>query len=352
MREKAIPVCVCSRFTLFWLAVLLLPLFVAGCTLTEEKLEQKATRNLQKLKGVYAEVDAAVFSPEGIQEYQVKQWLQFPVRWRVQVTTEAGEQFFICDGEHVYVFHPGFDDHYRLSGDVAAELAPPFSLVAYLETYLKTETRTFMGKRTENDRSYYLVIYEHSGGNETVHLQLDEKTLFPTTVETYLNDQLLNRLTCTNFELNPDFGEDLFEYDAVGEAEVSSHCLIRPLSLDEAKNDWPYPIYTPQHLPKGCFLFVISQSEEDGRNQLAFIYKGDEHFSFIQRPKYDSSLYRAVATREVMIGNNSGYFHENQAGELATLWWSDEATEFILSGSLTLEEMLEVAESVKVTEEN
>ena len=96
--------------------ILLLSLLFSGCGMNGNRLEQNATKKLEKLKGYYAEVEAVVFSLEGEQHYQVKQWFLAPSRWRVEVTTAAGEQVFICDGSQIYVYQTGFDDFYREIG--------------------------------------------------------------------------------------------------------------------------------------------------------------------------------------------------------------------------------------------
>ncbi|MDW7650741.1 MAG: DUF4367 domain-containing protein [Bacillota bacterium] len=347
MRETGSRTFLRSRAACLLVLALLLSVLAAGCSMSEERLQKKAAKTMAKMKGYYAELDAVVFSPEDEQNYSVRQWLQNPDRWRVEVTTEAGGQFFICDGEQVFIYQPGFDDYYRLAGDATEELSPPFMLTGYLEAYLRAKTHSFGGLRTAGDESYYFVTYKTQGRNESVHLWLDKKTLFPMIVETYLDESLLNRLSCTLLQPGVDFADDIFEYQPPDEGEVASLCLIRPLSLDDAQQDWPYPVYVPEYVPQGCFLFVISQSEEADQEQLIFIYKGDQHFTFVQRPKTETEAYRAESSRQLIIGEMTGFYHENLSDELATLYWSDNTMEFILTGSLTMEEMVRIAASVK-----
>lgn len=327
--------------------ILLLSLLFSGCGMNGNRLEQNATKKLEKLKGYYAEVEAVVFSLEGEQHYQVKQWLLAPSRWRVEVTTDVGEQVFICDGSQIYVYQPGFDDFYRVDVNTEKELAAPFLLSGYLEQFIATKTHNFQGERNENGQTYYLVAYE-SGASyiEKVQLWLDKKTFFPMKIETYVEEELISRITCSRLEVTTRFDESLFQFAAPGVGEVASYCLIRPLSLDEAGENWHHPVYVPEYVPTGCFLFVVSSGEENGTEQLILIYKGDHHFSLVQRLK-GSPPYQTEATRKVLIGSTTAYYQENQTDDLATLWWSHQETDFILTGTLPLEEMVRIAFSIK-----
>lgn len=327
--------------------IVLLSLLFSGCGMDGDRLEQKATQKLEKLKGYYAEVDAVVFSLEGEQHYQVKQWFLAPSRWRVEVTTAAGEQVFICDGSQIYVYQPGFNDFYRVDVNTEKKLAAPFLLSGYLEQFIATKTLNFQGERNEDGQTYYLISYEHSASFvEKVQLWLDKKTFFPMKIETYIDDELISRIICSRLELTTKFDESLFKFESPGTGEVASYCLIRPLSLDEAGENWLHPVYVPEYVPSGCFLFVVSRGEENGKKQLILTYKGDHHFSLVQRSK-GGPPYQAEATRKVLIGSTTAYYHKNQTDDLATLWWSQQETDFILTGTLPLEEMVRIAFSIK-----
>ena len=327
--------------------VLLLSLLLSGCTMSGNRIEQNAAQKLEKLKGYYAEVEAVVFSLEGEQHYQVKQWFLAPSRWRVEVTTAAGEQVFICDGSEIYVYQPGLDDYYRVDVNTEKELAAPFLLSGYLEQLLTTKTHSFAGKRVEDGVTYYLASYESDiSFNEKVQLWLDKKTFFPMKIETYFEEERISRITCNRLEVNTRLDESLFKFEAPRAGEVASYCLIQPLSLDDAGENWPYPVYVPEYLPNGCFLFIVSRGDVNGKEQLILIYKGDDHFSLVQHPN-GSPPYQTEATRKVMIGSTAGFYQKNQTGDLATLWWSQKETNFILTGTLPLEEMVRIAASIK-----
>jgi outer membrane lipoprotein-sorting protein len=326
----------------------LLLLFLTGCfPLSGEKMEKRISDRLAGLNRYYAELNARIYSPEGEQSYRIRQWYEKPNIWRVEVESDTSEQIFICDGTQVFVYQPGLGDYYRVDiGDALDDIAPPFFLVGYLEQIVNADGFTYEGERSLDGKPYYAVTLDGFNRGESMRFWLDKRTWFPVQLETTLDGQLLNRITCTRLDLKPKFPEGLFSFTEPGEREVASHCLITPLTLDEAQSDWSHPLYIPEYLPPGTFLFVISRSEENGREQLAFIYKGEHPFSLVQGPDTGTPPFRAETTREVKIGSATGYYHPNRSGELSTLWWSNQTSTFILTGNISLNEMQKIAVSL------
>jgi outer membrane lipoprotein-sorting protein len=330
----------------------MLLLLLAGCsTMTEERLGKKISNKLDDVDRYYAELEAEVYSLEGEQSYRIRQWLQKPDKWRVEVESDTTSQIFICDGEHVYVYQPGIEDYYRLEISIARDtVAPPFFLVGYLEQLLNATSYTFEGEREKDGEKYYSVSFAELHRDESTRLWLDKRTLLPVIMETTSDGEPLSRIICTKLDLKPDFPDDLFIFEAPGVGEVASHCLIKPLSLDEARDDWPHTVYMPEYLPQGTFLFVISQGEEHGREQLVSIYKGEKPFILVQRPIVAASPpFMANGTRKVLIGQITAYYHPNSSDELSTLWWSNDTTTFILTGNLSLQLMSQIASSLQPT---
>lgn len=327
--------------------ILLLAFLVTGCSMTGERLVERTAKQVDRLQSYYAELDAVVFSLEGEQQYRVKQWLQKPDRWRVEVETNTGQQIFVCDGEQVWIYQPGIEEYFRLDAHTAREIAPPFLLTGFLEQLTQAMSPNFEGVQKIENRHYYVASFETSSQWETVRLWLDKKSLFPIIIETYQDEELLNRLTCTSLTLNPEFREDIFTYTGENQREVVAHCLVRPLSLDDAKRDWPLPVYLPSYLPESTRLFIISHAEEDGQEQLTLVYEGQYPFSLVQRSKSERGLRITEGMKEIVVGGSPGYLQQNMENELKTLWWSNQTSDFVLTGSISLPELLLVAQSLQ-----
>jgi len=328
------------------MVALLLALALVGCAMKPERLAGNVSRRISRLQGYFAEVDAVVFSPRGEQRYRVRQWYRAPDLWRIEVDFGSERQVFLCDGEYVWVYHPGLADYFRLDATAAREVSPPFLLLNYLEELVQAPGYRFEGRQEKEQRAFFVVSYARPATSETIRLWLDNKSLFPQMVEKYRDGVLLNRLTGISFNLNPDFAAGLFEFAAPQDHVASAHYLIRPLSLAEARREWPLPVYVPTYLPQGTGLMAVSHAEEEGRGQLMLTFGGQRSFTLIQRPAGDNRQQRTVGMQEVFIGQTPALYLKNRVGDLHTLWWSNETSAFILTGSLPLAEMMRVAASL------
>ncbi len=328
------------------LGVLLVLLLLSGCTMTQDKLVKNAAKKAGALKSYYAEAEAVVFSPEGEQRYSVRQWVQAPGFWRVEVKADGQEQVFLCDGSQVFVYQPGVAEYYRFDAAKKVEVPPPFLLIGYLEDLLRAPSLKLEGRYKEAGRDVYIVSFTPVRQDENTKVCLDRRDLFPLVVETFREDEILYRLTCTKLQLNPRLEASLFIFFPPAGAEVTAHCLTVPISLEEAKSSWVLPLYVPQYLPEGSRLFSVTLSEEDGCRHLIQIYDGISSFTLIQREKSESPV-QTPGMEEVTVGGYRGLFRRNISDGLNTLYWSDGTSDFVLTGFISLPEMLKVAESLR-----
>ncbi|NLZ39106.1 MAG: DUF4367 domain-containing protein [Firmicutes bacterium] len=328
--------------------LILLSIFFGGCAVTAEKITAQLEKKLQKLESFYAQAVVKVYSPAGEQNYHVNQWYKAPDRWRVEVTAAEERQYFICNGEQIWIYQPDLNDYYRLDAERGeGEIAPPFMLTKYLQQLCQSSSQTFGGEEELNGRKTYCLTYAGRLPEESVKLYLDKKTLFPKLVEIYLNDKIINHITIHKLEINPELQDDLFEYTEAAGSEVSAQCIREPLTLAEVKADWTLPLFVPTYLPPQSSLYTISHTSEYGSERLIFVYQGLKKFTLIQQAKKNDSVYRSRTAREVPIGSGSGLFQENSDGSLNTLWWSKEECSFILTGELPLTEMVKIATSLE-----
>ena len=332
----------------FRLVIPVLLLLLAGCAMTPDRLVNDITVKTSRLKSYYAELDVIVFSLEGKQDYRVRQWLQLPGLWRIEVDFNGQQQVFLCDGEDITVYQPGIKEYFRCKADKPHEIHPPFMLFDYLKHIPEANSLQLLGSEKIDRHKYHIITSDGSLQGETVKMWLESKNLFPGFVEIYQDGILLNKITCTHLDLNPNIPSDLFTFSESEGNEVAHQCLIRPLSLSEAKREWMLPLYVPEYLPEGTKLFSITRTIEGEQEQLILVYDGRKSFTFVQREKSSNLVQLTPGLREVTIGNLEGYYQKNSLDDLNTLWWNNKTHDFILTGSISLEDMLLVADSLKV----
>jgi len=331
---------ICRAVTLVSLLVL------AGCAVTPESLAGRVSRRTSGLQGYYAEVEAHVFSPGGEQRYHIRQWFKAPVQWRSEVDFDADRQIFLFDGEQVWIYQPGLDDYFRLGDAWVREVSPPFFLLSYLEEMVLAPALRFEGQVEKDGSTLYVLSYPRPQTSETVRLWLGRKSLFPYMVETYRDGELQLRLTSNRLKLNPEFRPDLFTFKAPADSTAAAHYLIRPLTLEQARREWPLPVYLPAYLPPGTELMAISLSEERGHGLLLLTFGGQYPFTLVQRPANGTLPQRTSGMQDLFVGRSPAVALKNRLGGLHTLWWGNETSDFILSGSLSPGDLLRVAASL------
>ncbi|NLZ93845.1 MAG: DUF4367 domain-containing protein [Firmicutes bacterium] len=328
--------------------LIFLGIFLGGCAVTSEKIIAQVEKKLQKLDSFYAQATVKVYSLAGEQTYHVSQWYKAPNCWRVEVTAAEERQYFICDGEHIWVYQPDINDYYRLDAERGSqEIAPPFMLTEYMKQLCQSNSQSFSREEELNGQKTYCLTCAGRLPGESIKLYLDKKTLFPKLVEIYLNEKIINHINIHKLEINPDLQDELFEYTKATGSEVIALCLREPLTLSEVKANWSLPVFVPTYLPQGSSLYTISRTTEHECERLIFVYRGLKKFTLIQQAKINDFVYRSSTAREVPIGTGNGLFQQNSDSSLNTLWWSNEQCDFILTGELPLVEMVKIAASLK-----
>lgn len=220
-------------------------------------------------------------------------------------------------------------------------------LTGYLQRLQQADSFTFKGEQDYQGEKMYNLSCAGQLPGETLQLWLDKKTFFPMLIETYLDEQLLNRITVKKLELNPPLPAELFKFSGEAESEVTTQCQREPLTLAEAREGWPGSIFVPTYLPTGSSLFVVTRTMEENREHLILVYQGHKNFTLIQQARADENIYCSAKTSKVQVGQRTGLYQQNSDRSLGTLWWSNEQSDFVLTGALPLSEMIEIAESLK-----
>ena len=115
--------------------------------------------------------------------------------------------------------------------------------------------------------------------------------------------------------------------------------------------DWG-SCWVPEYLPKGYeFLVADGYSStkilqyQNSSSELVEIYQHDGPSDFQQDTEGDA--------KNVQIGHSTGYYLEKQVGDtiIGTLLWNTEDISFIISGVISLDEMVMIAESMVLIEQ-
>ncbi len=332
------------RFLVFLLCAALL----SGCRMSPEKLTRQVERKMGKVKTYHLKAEAEIFSGEASQVYQLEQWFEEPDSYRLEIKDEDSKQILISTGGETWIYHSELEDYYKLSGTDEEETDPPYLLSTFWKNLIKAGKIEILGKENIPQGNVYVLevipqIQEVRWYTEKVWL--DQKEFIPWLIEVY--DDQGNKKSVFRYEevtLNEEVDSDLFitEYS---QKEAFPECEVAALSLEEARENFPFPTLIPAFLPDGAHLKVVALNEEPSFTSLIINYQGPRPFSIIQQALSgpEEEIVEA-GSAGISIGNIYVYFREDLG--INTLYWSSGAVRYFITGELEIEHMLEVAASM------
>lgn len=178
-------------------------------------------------------------------------------------------------------------------------------------------------------------------------LWVDRETWMPLRVETFDKDgKKIMAMEYRNVEFNTGIPESEFEFKIPQGARVTTKKITPPkeMTLDEAKQAVNFTVFVPEYMPDGYALDRITVFEFDETQSVSISYKkGDEMLSVYES---NQSRYAPKAKFEsVKIrGIEAGYMDTDFSKSLSWTW---KGTEIAVSGTISKEELIKVAESVK-----
>jgi len=171
-----------------------------------------------------------------------------------------------------------------------------------------------------------------------------DSDLHPVKVEIFdPNKTQLVEMVFSDFEFGVEFEEDAFDMERNMTGWDSS---ILP-AMAEVDNGKSFGIIEPSYIPTGVAKQSTDIVTQDDTKKVVIKYSGDYHYTLIEsRPevKTASSAPESAKTDLVDLGFSLGVLTE--MSQTRSLSWNYDGVEFMLSGDLPAEEMVNVAQSV------
>ena len=106
--------------------------------------------------------------------------------------------------------------------------------------------------------------------------------------------------------------------------------------------------YMLDYIPKG---FVVDENNVSNRRAFVFVsLTGEKSFNIKCYSKDNFTFHHdneQSIIEEVFINGNIGYYSYTENDENAFLNWSDEVSHFVITGNISKEEMIKIAENLK-----
>jgi hypothetical protein len=146
----------------------------------------------------------------------------------------------------------------------------------------------------------------------------------------------------TGFDTGIPVGEIIIEDSVIVERSFED-IRSQEMTLEEARVNLTFDLKTPSYLPDGC---EFDSAVVFGKNRVSLMYTNDTKLLFISEWASDSDNIVEIIDPEVVSINGTDGEFGAESGFLNTLRWGVDGIEYLLSGTITKEEMLKVAESL------
>jgi len=154
------------------------------------------------------------------------------------------------------------------------------------------------------------------------------------------------RVTALELEVNQGVDEALFTFEIPEGAEVMGFADVKPeaITLDEAAASVDFEVLTPDVLPDGATLVEVF----DAKGMIVQQYALPEGGSFsISQGQFEEVKKPSTEEQAVEVRGVPGTIFVSDEYDKVLLSWTEGDVSFLVAGSITTEQALEIAESLK-----
>lgn len=333
------------RSRIFTLLIILLALMLTACgTPSKEDVLKKLSNKWNETKGYDLQATMEIKTGEEPRLYHVDVWHTKPNYYRVNVTQEGSKdsQMIVRNEDGVFVITPSLGKTYKFQSDWPAQNSQGY-LIGTLSEDIQADANSTM---KEVDGTYVFETVTRNNQKKvlpTQRIYIDKKTLLPTHVS-ILDEMQEEKIRITFKKITLGTARKASDYDVELKDSTSE------AEEDEKEDDKgteesaSLSIYYPTVNWEGVTRLEEQRVDAENGKRSLMIYGGAKEFIIIQEPasKPESKLPVMLEGDPVDLG-----FTIAAQTDKSIRWESEGVSFFIASESLTKEEMIEVAASMK-----
>ena len=113
------------------------------------------------------------------------------------------------------------------------------------------------------------------------------------------------------------------------------------MTIEEAQTKVSFPLREPQYQPPGTIFSGAYQLDKN----IALVYLGEHSFTLVQGP-HIGTVPQEDVTLVPLRGRQATLIQDQESGGLVLIWREDDL-QFSIAGSLSMNEILQIAESIE-----
>ena len=318
---------------------------LAGCgEASKEDVIEDLEQTLTELTSYQTKATMVMHTGETTQNFQIDLAYQAEDNYRVFMKNEAdeeGSQIILKNDEGVFVLTPALNKSFRFQSNWPSNASQPYLYHSLVSDILNDDQAEF----SQIDDYYLFNTVTNYQQNQTLPKQeiyFDQKTLTPYLAKIYdADDNLVVEVTFEPFELDVEFEAGFFDVDA----NLASSLISFPVStIEEQVKPADFSIHYPS-VTFSSELVDTSEFDLDNGRRAVLTYQGERDFTIVQEVITEATVAHSYPELSmgspVHVGSTIGALTEQ------SLTWSEDGIDYYLvSESLSEEEMIQVAQSM------
>lgn len=352
---------------------ILLLLLTACASVATPSADEIATQLQAALETpMHGIMETTNLTPDGQEETTVMEMWQNGFEQTRTVTLEGSEgvvgSIDVRNGNDIWFYHPHDNtySHIELS-DMPSGEEMGGEMTQMVEQMLESMEISYLGSGNVAERKVHELKFTPKEGAENVGfipgdttISVDSETWYPLKMQIESEQFGTMRMEYREIEFNPDFPPDTFTFvppEGAKEVEIEMP-EMEELTLEEAREKAPFSLLEPTSLPEGfefeaAQLFEMLDNEEMSGASLILNYTNGigqltiaEFYSPEGHPSMSDMAASGMEGEKVTVRGQEGYLMEAGMGMRGVMWLEDEL-QISIFGSLSKEEILNVAESLE-----
>ncbi len=333
-----------SRRLLFLSLFLMMAIILSACgEETVEDVVNSLEKQDEELSTFTSTVDMKMKTGEETQQYNVEVWHKKENFYKVVMNNkddQESNQVILRNDEGVFVLTPSINKSYKFQNEWPKHHSQPYLYSSLIDDIKNDEEREF--KKTEN--YYVFTVKTNYKGKQKlpyqeIYFHKDSKK--PALVKVFnAENESIVEVTFNEFDFDVAISDEEFDTDqnlAEGAVSVPTMAELEEMDIE---------VYYPVSLPTGTEFSGEEVIGFDYGERVISTFEGEKSFTLIQEvyDSYPTDLSVPVYTDGdlVDLGKSVGYLSNG------TLEWEQDGMRFVLaSDNLTIDEMVNVAESVQ-----
>ncbi len=359
-----------KRFIVLFTAVLAfgvggLAISAVAAPPSPEQILTNAANVLQSAKDGHAIADLNVNSPDRKGTATVEVWAKklsnaspptYQVRAQVQQSSDAQAQgaTFVSDGKQFWVYAPSQNTVWKGTLALWQQVNPnlPQSPQAALQQLLDVSTATLAGTESAAGHSAYKLQLAPKSGKSpqaltgaTGTLWVDVSRWLPLQAAFNAGSMGQGQISFKTIEVNVGVPDSRFQFQVPAGAKVINADDLRPqhLSLSDAQKSTDFKLLQPTFLPSGATLVDVLKSGK----AIILRYESPAGAFAIAQGIDNSGKPTGSTGKSVSVRGTTGTIYTSDDGKRVLLLWTENGVTSSVSGTLTSQDALKVAESLK-----